>query len=238
MNKPILTISELNAGYAQLSVLFNVNLEITDQTITVLIGPNGAGKSTILKSIFNLTNITSGSIKWQNKELIGLKPYQLISLGISYIAQGRPVFSGLTVEENLKLGAYILKDNKVVEKNIQEVLTQFPDLKDKLKQPARSLSGGQQQMLALGMALMQTPKLLLLDEPSLGLSPKALNEVFQKIVEIKNSGTAVLIVEQNAKQAAKIADQIYLLENGRIVLTGGKEVLEDKKIKQVYLGGV
>ena len=151
--------------------------------------------------------------------------------------QGRQVFSNLTVEENLEMGAYIMGDKKLIKKNFKDVYTKFPELKEKRKQLAGNLSGGQQQMLAIGRALIQDPEILLLDEPSLGLAPKVVKEVFEKIVEINKEGISIIIIEQNAKQAVKIADGIYVLEDGKIALTGGKEILENPKIKNIYFGG-
>lgn len=237
MGNEIISINGLESGYDELQVLFGVNLEVNPGEIVVLIGPNGAGKSTVLKSVFNLATNYKGSTRYQNTDITGIKTHELIKRGISYVPQGRQVFPSLTVKENLEMGAYLIDDKKLVEKRIQEVLNHFPDLKSRLSNYAFELSGGQQQMLAIGRALMQDPKLLLLDEPSLGLSPKLMKELFLKIKYINKEGTAILIVEQNAKAACEMADRIYVLENGKIALHGGKELLKNPKIRHIYLGG-
>lgn len=205
--------------------------------IVAIIGPNGAGKSTLLKSIFNLADVYSGNIVFKNKELTGLPTYSLISLGISYVPQGRQVFGSLTVLENLEMGAFIFKDEELVKRNIDDVFEKFPMLKEKKNELACNLSGGQQQMLAIGRALIQDPELLLFDEPSLGLDPKTMKEVFCKIQEINKEGISIIIVEQNAKQAVSIANRTYVLEDGKIALSGGTEILQSEKIRNIYLGG-
>ena len=193
-----------------MQVLFGVNLEVKPKEIAVLIGPNGAGKSTILKSIFNLVDVYNGKIIFKNKNITRIPAYELIKLGISYVPQGRQVFSTLTVRENLEMGAFLTKEKDLIEKKLNEVVEiHFPDLRKKLDDYAFSLSGGQQQMLAIGRALMQDPQLLLLDEPSLGLAPKIMKELFKKIQEINKEGVTIMIVEQNAKQATAIADKIF-----------------------------
>ena len=218
-----------------MAVLKGLNFEVGENEIVAVIGPNGSGKSTLLKSIFNLCEIYNGSIKFDSSELVGLPTYKLISLGISYVPQGRQIFSNLTVRENLEVLSFAQKNISV--KQINEVYNFFPFLRNKENDLAQNLSGGQQQMLALARALIIKPKLLLLDEPSLGLSPKTTKEVFGRIKEINLSGVAVIIVEQNAKQAVQIASRTYVLEDGHIVLTGGREILEDKRIKNIYFGG-
>jgi len=233
----MIEIKKLVAGYGVLPVLYDVDLKVDPDEIVVIIGPNGAGKSTVLKSIFNMTDIKSGKIIYKNKNITTLPTHERIQLGIGYVPQGRQVFSTLTVEENLKMGAYLTKDKDLIKKRMEEVMQHFPILKEKFYDRADSLSGGQQQMLAIGRSLMQDPQLLLLDEPSLGLSPKAMKEVFQKIIEIKKEGCSILMVEQNAKQAMQIADRTYVLEDGKVVLHGDKRILKDKRIKSIYLGG-
>lgn len=230
----MLTIKSLKAGYNGLEILHGVDLEIKPGEVVALIGPNGAGKTTILKSIFNLAKIYEGEVTFKER-LLNKKPtHELITLGISYVPQGRLVFSDMTVKENLEMGAYCIKDKIEVKKNLEDVYHKFPFLKEKSGERASSLSGGQQQILAIARALIQNPALLLLDEPSLGLSPKVMKEVFEKIVEI--SKVAILMVEQNAMQAVGIADRTYVLESGKIALTGGKEILENSKIRSIYLG--
>ncbi len=233
----LLGIRNLEAGYSQLKVLFGVNLVVKNGEIAVLIGPNGAGKSTVLKSIFNLCDIKKGSIMYKGKDITRLPTHERIQLGIGIVPQGRQVFSNLTVRENLEMGAYLTTERDFVEMRMKEVLRHFPELKPKLTHNAFSLSGGQQQMLAMGRGLMQDPQLLLLDEPSLGLAPKTMKELFQRIQDINKEGTTILMVEQNAKAACAIADQIYVLEEGKVALHGDKRVLEHEKIKNIYLGG-
>jgi len=232
-----LQLNKLESGYGPLKVLFGVDLEVRPREIAVLIGPNGAGKSTVLKSIFNLTNIYSGNVVYNGRNITKMPTHERIKLGISIVPQGRQVFSNLTVRENLEMGAYLTKDKNNIAKRMQEVLSQFPELKEKLDENAFALSGGQQQMLALCRALMQDPKLLLLDEPSLGLAPKIMQDLFRRIQEINKKGISILIVEQNARAATAIADKIYVLEEGKIALSGGKEVMKDPRLKHIYLGG-
>lgn len=234
----MLSIKNLESGYGKMQVLFGINLNIKPEEIVVLIGPNGAGKSTLLKSIFNLIDIYRGHIVFKNKDITRIPTHELIELGINYVPQGRQVFRTLTVKENLEMGAFLTKEKDLIEKRVEEVLSiHFPDLRKKLDEYAFNLSGGQQQMLAIGRALMQDPQLLLLDEPSLGLAPKVMKELFKKIIEINEEGVAIIIVEQNAKQATKIADKIFVLEDGKIALSGGKNILKDKRIEKIYLGG-
>lgn len=232
-----LKIENLKSGYGKLQVLFGVDMEFKPDDITVIIGPNGAGKSTVLKSIFRLCDIFSGKILYKCEDITKLPTYDRIKLGISFVPQGRQVFSGLTVKENLEMGAFLIGNSNLLKKRLAEVLHHFPVLKEKLHHNAYNLSGGQQQMLAIARGLMQDPKVLLLDEPSLGLAPKTMKEIFAKIQEINKEGTAVIIVEQNAKAACEIADKIYVLEEGRVALHGSKKIMKSKKIKNIYLGG-
>ena len=232
----MLKINNLHAGYDKSEILKGINIDVKPSEIIALIGPNGAGKSTVLKSIFNLCDIYSGKIIFKDKNITKLPTYQLIYEGISYVPQGRQIFRELTVKENLEMGAFIF-EKQLLKRNIMDVFDKFPFLKEKKNEYAINLSGGQQQMLAIGRALMQNPELLLLDEPSLGLSPKAMKEVFNKVKEINKEGVSIIIVEQNAKQAAEIADRTYILEDGEIALKGGKEILNNKKLKDIYFGG-
>ncbi len=233
----MLEIKNLHAGYGELTVLRGVDITLKEGEIVALIGPNGAGKSTVIKSVFNMTTRTNGTITFNSKRLNHLKTHELISTGIGYVNQGRVNFSEMNVEENLRLGARHIKDEKVIRNRLQEIYTQFPILKTKRKKLAYTLSGGQQQMLALGRALMRKPKVLLLDEPTLGLSPILQKELFETITTLRDSGISLLIVEQNAKKAIECADKTYLLENGSIALSGGKEILKNEKIRKIYLGG-
>ncbi len=233
----MLEVKNLKSGYSGVEILHGVNLVIKPGELVALIGPNGAGKSTILKSIFNLAEIYDGKIVFKDKDITRLKTHELIELGISYVPQGRQVFPNMTVLENLQMGAYSIQDQNVIETNINDVFQKFPDLLQKQQESAGVLSGGQQQMLAIARALIQNPQLLLLDEPSLGLSPKLIKEIFEKIIEIKDKGVAILMVEQNARQAVGIANRTYILENGAVVLEGNKTILDNKQVENIYFGG-
>lgn len=232
----MLQIKNLHSGYNGLEILKGIDIQVKKNEIVAVIGPNGAGKSTIIKSIFNLTNITGGYIFFNNENIIGLKTHELIKKGICYLNQGRIIFGNLTIKENLQVSLKLIKDKSEKEKRINSIFEKFPILKERENDYAFGLSGGQQQMLGLGRALITKPKILLLDEPSLGLSPILQKEIFQTIKSLKKE-LSILIVEQNAKKAIEISDRIYLLEDGKIVLQGSKEILKHKKIKDVYLGG-
>lgn len=234
----MLKITNLTAGYRSgPDVIKCINLKVKEGEIVTIIGPNGAGKSTVLRSIFGLTNIRAGEIMLGSENLVGLKTEQIIRHGICYVPQGRSVFSTMTVEENLQMGAYIFNDKKEIEKSLGRVYAQFPDLYQNRKAQAQNLSGGQQQMVSLGRAMMLSPKLLLLDEPSIGLSPKLTMEVFLRCLEIKENGTAILIIEQNANTALQYTDYSYVLEIGENRFNGkGKDLLKNKKINELYLG--
>jgi len=233
----MLKIQNLKAGYNDMEILHGIDFELKPAEIVALIGPNGAGKSTLLKSIFNLCQIYSGKIIFKDKDITKLPTHYLIHEGVSFVPQGRQVFSNLTVKENLEMGAFIMENHELIKRNIADVFNKFPILKERKKELALSLSGGEQQMLSIGRALIQDPELLLLDEPSLGLAPKVMKEVFEKILAINKEGISIIIVEQNAKKATEIAHRTYIMENGKIVLEGGKEILEDERIKNIYFGG-
>jgi branched-chain amino acid transport system ATP-binding protein len=232
----ILEIKDLHAGYGELKVLNGIDMVLNPSEIVAIIGPNGAGKSTVLKSIFSITDMTKGKIIFKGKDITDLKTHELLEVGISFVPQGKINFSNLSIEENLRLGAELIKDEEVIQKNMGRVYEKFPALKQKRKKLAYSLSGGQAQMLAIGRALMQNPDILLMDEPSLGLSPKLMKELFKIIKSLKEDGISIMIVEQNAKKAIETADRTYLLEDGIIALEG-KDIIKHKKIQQVYLGG-
>jgi len=234
----MLKIQNLKSGYNGMEILHGINFEIKPAEIVAIIGPNGSGKSTLLKSIFNLAEIYSGKIIFKDKDITKLPTHYLIQEGICYVPQGRQVFSTLTVRENLEMGCFILEDHELFKRNLADVYNKFPVLKKRENDLALNLSGGEQQMLAIARALIQDPELLLLDEPSLGLAPKVRKEIFQKIAEINKEGVSIIIVEQNAKQAVEIAHRTYVLESGRIVLEGEKEILKDERIKSIYFGGV
>ena len=233
----MLEIKNLHSGYGELEVLRGVDIEVPDGKIVALIGPNGAGKSTVIKSVFGIAQTKSGEIKFSGKDLRNLKTHELLSSGISYVPQGKIVFGDLTVRENLEMGAEIINDKQLIESRINEAYKRFPILRKRANKSAFTLSGGERQMLALSRALLTKPSILMLDEPSLGLSPKLQKELFEIISKLKEEGVAVLIVEQNAKKAIEIADRTYLLEDGKVVLKGGKDIIKHTKIKEVYLGG-
>ena len=233
----LLSIHQLTAGYGAVPIIEAIDLAVTEKTVAVIIGPNGAGKSTLLKSVFSLTSIHSGSIHFQGAAITGLPTAQLVPRGIAAVPQSRNVFPTLSVAENLDVGTYAAppKDRARVE---AQVLALFPDLVPKLKQPAGELSGGQRQMVALGRALMSEPKLLLLDEPTAGLSPAYLERIFDLILAIRDSGVTILMVEQNAKQALRIADQAHVLVNGRNFISGsGAALLANEEVRRSFLGG-
>jgi|APSaa5957512622_1039677.scaffolds.fasta_scaffold74294_2 branched-chain amino acid transport system ATP-binding protein len=232
----MLQIKNLHAGYGDNLVLRGVNIQANAGEIVALIGPNGAGKSTNLRAIFSQCDITSGKIMFKGKNIKHVPAHKVIKQGISLVNQGKNVFENLTVKENLLIGSDHVKDKKIIKKSFEEVYNLFPILKEKCSKRVSTLSGGQRQMLAIGKSLMANPQVLILDEPSLGLSPKAQKEIFWAIKKLKEEGISVLIVEQNAKQALLLADKTYLLENGEVVLSGGKELLENPIIKNVYLG--
>jgi branched-chain amino acid transport system ATP-binding protein len=233
----MLVTKNLTAGYKGIEVIKDINFKIEPGEIVAIIGPNGAGKSTFLKSIFNLAEVYSGRIYFKDKDITDLETHDLIYYGISYVPQGRLVFSNMTVLENLEMGAFIFNDKDLLKNNLEHVYREFPVLKRKKDELAGNLSGGEQQMLAIARALMQSPELLLLDEPSLGLAPKVVSEIFGKVLKLKSEGISIIIVEQNAKKAVEIADRTYIFEDGKIALEGGKEILKDPRIKEIYFGG-
>lgn len=233
----MLKISKLNSGYNDLQVLEDVDLTLLPKTISVLMGPNGAGKSTLLKSIFNLTNITSGSIEFERHDITKNPPYLLLKKGVAFVPQGKINFSILSIRDNLTLG-FIGNDKIELNNKLEQIFTQFPVLETKQNLHAFALSGGEQQMLAIGRALMSSPKLLLMDEPSLGLSPKLVKELFLTIREIKNKfQTTILIVEHNIKSVMEIADFCYIMDQGKIIASGPVDSLKsDPIMKKVFVG--
>jgi len=230
----MLKISNLKSGYDEMEILRGVDMFVKPGEIVALIGPNGAGKSTLLKSIFNLTDIYEGRIVFKDKDITNLPTHDLIREGISFVPQGRQVFSDMTVLENLEMGAFVFNDKELIRRNIKDVFEKFPILKEKQKNNASTLSGGQQQMLSIARALIQNPELLLLDEPSLGLSPAAMKEIFDKIVEINAEGVSIVIVEQNIKQAINISNRVYVLKNGNIAFCGDKQSVTYEKLEELY----
>ena len=233
----MLKIENLHVAYGGIQALRGISLEVPDGKIVTLIGANGAGKSTTLRTISGLVKAASGSISWNGEELLGKPIDKIVTSGIAMSPEGRRVFPDMTVLENLKIGAYLRKDKPEIEKDIQWVYSLFPRLEERHWQLAGTLSGGEQQMLAVGRALMSRPKLMMLDEPSLGLAPLVVQDIFTIIREINRQGVTVLLVEQNANMALKIADQAYVLETGNITMSGtGAELLVNEKVREAYLG--
>ena len=233
----MLKIEDLHVHYGGIQALRGISLEVPDGKIVTLIGANGAGKSTTLRTITGLVKASSGSIRWNDQELLGKSIDKIVASGIAMSPEGRRVFPDLSVLENLKIGAYLRKEKAGIAQDIEWVYSLFPRLKERAWQLAGTLSGGEQQMLAVGRALMSRPKLLLLDEPSLGLAPLVVQDIFTIIREINRQGVTVLLIEQNANMALKTADLAYVLETGRITLSGtGAELLANEKVKEAYLG--
>ena len=233
----LLAVKDLSVHYGAICALHGISFELNPGEIVTLIGANGAGKSTTLKTISGLVKSSAGEIKFQNQNLNGIAAHKIAGLGIAHVPEGRKPFSNLTVYENLRLGAYNTKDKSGIESAMAKVFESFPRLKERLAQPAGTLSGGEQQMLAMGRGLMARPKLLMLDEPSMGLSPILVSEIFAIIKEINQQGTTILLVEQNANMALSIAQRAYVLETGSIVLEGkAHELRENHKVKSAYLG--
>lgn len=233
----MLSISNLNVHYGAIHALKNVSLEVGDGELVTLIGANGAGKTTTLHTISGLIKASSGSVSLDGKDLQKTPSNRIINLGLAHVPEGRHVFSQMTVLENLYMGAFIMKDKAKINENIEMVFEHFPRLKERAKQLAGTLSGGEQQMLATGRALMTNPKILLMDEPSMGLSPILVGEIFAIIKELHEAGITILLVEQNAKAALSIADRAYVLETGSISMSGNAaDLLEDERVKKAYLG--
>ncbi|MBO5639672.1 MAG: ABC transporter ATP-binding protein [Oscillospiraceae bacterium] len=233
----MLEVKDLHVSYGGIRALRGVNLEVPDGKIVTLIGANGAGKSTLLRTISGLVKAESGSITYDGKELLGMPINKILELGIAQVPEGRRVFTNLSVLENLKIGAYLRRDKAGIQKDIEWVYELFPRLQERSWQMAGTLSGGEQQMLAVGRALMSRPKLMMMDEPSLGLAPLVVKGIFEIIREINRQGVTVLLIEQNANMALKTADLAYVLETGEITLHGtGAELLTNEAVKRAYLG--
>ncbi len=233
----MLEIKNLSCGYGELKVLFDLNLSVNENEVIALVGSNGAGKSTLLSAISGIIPITSGSVTWFGDDLTKMPAFKRAELGIAHIPQGRGILSTLSIKDNLMLGTYTKRTKKRREELLQRSIEVFPILGKRLNQQAGSLSGGQQQMLAIGRALMMDPKLLILDEPSLGLAPIIVDEVFHVLEEFKSQGVSMLIIEQNLVKALKLADMGYVLETGKIVLSGkSAELLVDPTVRTAYLG--
>ena len=234
----MLQVKDLSVHYGVIQALRQVSLEVNEGEIVALIGANGAGKTTLLHAISGLVKKSEGDILFLDHSLNKANARAIVSSGITQVPEGRRIFPDMSVAENLLMGAYLRKDKKGIEEDMQKVYERFPRLNERKKQLAGTLSGGEQQMLAMGRALMAKPKLLLLDEPSMGLSPLLVKEIFSIITEINKQGTTVLLVEQNARMALQIADRAYVMETGKIVLSGtGEELSASDEIKKAYLGG-
>ncbi|BDG45938.1 ABC transporter ATP-binding protein [Parageobacillus sp. KH3-4] len=234
----MLKVENINVFYGNIQALKGVSLEVKEGEIVTLIGANGAGKSTLLKTISGLLKPKQGDILYEGQSIAGKAAQTIVKRGISHVPEGRRVFANMTVEENLELGAFLRKDKHEIQKDFEKVYHLFPRLYERRKQLAGTLSGGEQQMLAMGRALMARPRLLLLDEPSMGLAPLLVKTIFRIIEEINSFGTTILLVEQNANMALSVADRAYVIESGRVVLSGlAEELNASEQVKKAYLGG-
>ena len=238
MSAPMLQVRDLQVAYGHIEAVQGISFEVRAGEIRTLVGANGAGKSTTLLALSGLLRPKAGSIRFEGEELTKLAPYQIVERGLVQVAEGRAILTTLTVRENLELGAYRRKDRAAIADDLARVLALFPRLEERIDGLAGNLSGGEQQMLAIGRALLAKPRLLLLDEPSMGLAPIIVQDIFRKLREINAQGLTIFLVEQNVRQALKIARHGYVIENGRIVLEGsGRELLHDPKVTAAYLGG-
>jgi len=233
----MLSVSNLQVSYGAIRALHGVSLQVKQGEIVTLIGCNGAGKTTTLRAISGLVRAASGSVNYEGRDITRVRPHELVRMGIAHSPEGRGVFANLTVEENLELGAYARNDHAAIAQDKEKGLNLFPRLRERLKQQAGTLSGGEQQMLAMARALMARPRLLLLDEPSLGLAPQVVTTIFQIIREINAAGTTILLVEQNAHMALKVAHRAYVLETGEIAMEGqAQQLAESDEVRKSYLG--
>jgi ABC-type branched-subunit amino acid transport system ATPase component len=236
--RPLLALREVSAGYGAIQILHAVSLHVNEGEIVAVIGPNGAGKSTTFKVIMGLITHLGGEMAYRGTSLVGQRPDRILGLGLAYVPQGRVVFAQMTVRENLEMGAYLERDKSRIKEAMDYVFTLFPRLGERPSQIAGSMSGGEQQMLAMGRGLMMRPKMMMLDEPSLGLSPRLVDEVFDKTVAMARAGLTVMLVEQNAARALEISDRAYVLELGRNRYEGtGGELLDNPDVRAMYLGG-
>ncbi len=235
---PILRVERISAGYGGLDVLHEVSLHVAPREMVAIIGPNGAGKSTVLKTVMGLARVSAGEIVFADRPITGRRTDELVRMGIAYVPQGRIVFPQMTVLENLEMGAFTVADRRVVTKNLEYVYQLFPRLAERRGQQAGTMSGGEQQMVAIGRALMTRPSLILLDEPSLGLAPRFVDMVFDQLVALRDEGLAVGLVEQNAARALAIAHRAYVLELGRNRYEGeAQQLAADQRVRRLYLGG-
>ncbi|VMN29958.1 branched-chain amino acid transport protein [Streptococcus pneumoniae] len=234
----MLKVENLSVHYGMIQAVRDVSFEVNEGEVVSLIGANGAGKTTILRTLSGLVRPSSGKIEFLGQEIQKMPAQKIVAGGLSQVPEGRHVFPGLTVMENLEMGAFLKKNHEENQANLKKVFSRFPRLEERKNQDAATLSGGEQQMLAMGRALMSTPKLLLLDEPSMGLAPIFIQEIFDIIQDIQKQGTTVLLIEQNANKALAISDRGYVLETGKIVLSGtGKELASSEEVRKAYLGG-
>ncbi|GAB6106601.1 ABC transporter ATP-binding protein [Fusibacter bizertensis] len=234
----MLKVENIDVYYDKIHAIKDVSFTVKQGEVVTLIGANGAGKTTILKTISKILEPTRGVVLFEGEPLSKLLPHQLVYLGMAHVPEGRRVFAQMTVKENLEMGGYIRKDKASMKADYDQIFSYFPRLKERMNQPSGTLSGGEQQMLAIGRALMSKPKLLLLDEPSMGLAPLLVKEIFNIVETIKKQGTTILLVEQNANQALQVADRAYVLETGKIIKSGNAaDLLEDDSVKRAYLGG-
>ena len=233
----MLEIRDLEVNYGAINAIKKISFDVNQGEVIALIGANGAGKTTTLHAISGLIPASSGTIELDGKNLQKVSPDKIISLGLSHVPEGRHVFARMTVEENLRMGAYIIKDQERINENLEKVYGHFPRLKERRRQLAGTLSGGEQQMLATGRALMTDPQIVLMDEPSMGLSPLLVKEIFAIIQQLHESGITILLVEQNAKMALAVSDRAYVLETGKISMSGkASELAEDDRVRKAYLG--
>ena len=233
----MLKVSGLNVYYGAIHAIHDVSLEVREGEVVSLIGANGAGKTTILHTITGLKKAASGQIVLGDTELTSVEPHKIVTMGMAHVPEGRRIFASMSEEENLEMGAYFRKDKDQIQQDMEDVFRRFPRLKERRRQLAGTLSGGEQQMLAMGRALMSRPRILLLDEPSMGLSPLLVKEIFKIIQELNQSGMTVLLVEQNAKMALSIAHRAYVLETGNVVMEGSaKDLMDNDQVRKAYLG--
>ena len=233
----MLKVTDLHVSYGAIHAIHGISLEVNEGEIVSLIGANGAGKTTTLHTISGLKKATSGEVSLEGHNLLATDPAKIITLGMAHVPEGRRIFSQMTVQENLEMGAFIVGDKAQIAEDVENVYRHFPRLKERYKQAGGTLSGGEQQMLAIGRAMMSRPRILLMDEPSMGLSPLLVKEIFKIIEELNQSGMTILLVEQNAKMALGIANRAYVLETGKVVMSGdAKEMLADDKGRKAYLG--
>ena len=234
----MLEVKDLAVYYGVIQAIKGISFEVNKGEIVTLIGANGAGKTTTMQSIMGLIPIREGTVTYEGKNITKMPSHKIVEMGMTQCPEGRRIFQKLSVYDNLLMGAFALKDKKGIKDDIEKIYTRFPRLEERKNQIAGTLSGGEQQMLAMGRALMSHPKLLMMDEPSMGLSPLLVDKVFEIIKDINNDGTTILLVEQNAGKSLAISDRAYVLETGKIVLTGtGKELMESEDVKKAYLGG-